>query len=181
MHHLGTTMGAVGTSGARARERLPLPLPRAPLRLSRRTQLGAPRPRGFAASHIQIQSQFMWHPDKPNETGRGRQAGQPWLGGRQLSLVNTWTPFGHCFQRTERRAFNNQGGELAPGAPKWPQGRHRKVAVQYSEHLRTAHRREGPPQSRGLPGGGTYWSSFRKTPHTTLTATQNSARSSMRT
>lgn len=96
----------------------PSPLPRAPLRPSWRTWLGAPGPRGFAASHIQIQSQPVWHPDKPNETGRGQQAGQPWPGSCPLSPVSTWAPHSHRFQRAERRAFSNQGGELTPGAPK---------------------------------------------------------------
>lgn len=38
----------------------------------------------------------------------------------------------------------------------------------------------GQPRREG-PRGSTHWSSLRKTPHTTLTATQNSASSSMRT
>lgn len=122
-------------------------------RLPRSTRLGA-RAAVPAASHAQIAIADPGAPDKP----QGRQG-------------QAWTACGHCVQSTDRRAFHNQ--ELAQLQAPRAEGSGSRGEVRAPEDSCT-HPQQGLQDC-------THWSSFRKTPHTTLTATHSSARSSMRT
>lgn len=108
---------------------------------------------------------------RPQGTRQARR--QLELGSHLLSLVGTWTACSHCVQSTDSRAFHNWELARIQGPGSDGSGRRGR-----SEHPRTAPCCPPSPLGRRQC---THWSSFRKMPHTTLTAAHSSARSSVRT
>lgn len=100
----------------------------------------------------------------------GHQTGQEaaGLGSHPLSLVSTWTACSHCVQSTDSRAFHN-----------WELARIQGPRSDGSGARRSEHR--GPSLLPPLPLGAaavTSLVSFRKMPHTTLTAAPRQERQS---